>query len=421
MAKRGKLELGRLVEPVSFTGIDSIRVAERIKQASVQFDATAVQLGQLAKAVNLGRFGDKFNFSPQQNSIFVPLIGTSDVVDSIDELVLKHQNYAQIVIDPMQSDARFVAQFLNSEFGKEIRELNKFGFIPKLNKQTLLNISVFVPDLATQQAMLETEGRIAAEQNTLLGIQNDLSALQRELWSNPRSVADVNRRLSAISSRLSGSLKKQAADGLDQWFEGLPFPLASISRAWLSAPSQDFKTKHEHLLHFFEATAEFLSVILLSAFSSNDALFAEHKQKIAEELRRQNLSFGKATFGTWKLVVEYLSKQTRRLLSADKDTKALCGQIFSDRTFELPNALSRKELVTILQATNKMRNDWTGHGGVVGQPEARFRNEQLIGELQKLREAFADTWVQSAAYPSRTLPAAAWGLRDRNFGTNGEQ
>src|SRR5271157_4802741 len=48
------------------------------------------------------------------------------------------------------------------------------------------------------------------------------SALHRELWTNPRSVADVNKRLSALSSRLSGSLKKQAAEGLDQWFEGLP-------------------------------------------------------------------------------------------------------------------------------------------------------------------------------------------------------
>jgi Reverse transcriptase (RNA-dependent DNA polymerase) len=202
-------------------------------------------------------------------------------------------------------------------------------------------------------------------------------------------------RYTRYAGDLSGSLKRQAEEGLDQWFEGMPFPLASISRAWLSAPSQDFKTKHEHLLHFFEATAEFVSVILISAFSSNEALFALHKQKIAEEMERQHLSFKKATFGTWKLVVEYLGKQTRQLLSADKDTKALCGEIFSDPTFDLPQALSRKEFVAILQTTNKMRNDWTGHGGVVGQAEAKLRNEELIGEVQKLREAFAETWTRT--------------------------
>jgi hypothetical protein len=42
-----------------------------------------------------------------------------------------------------------------------------------------------------------------------------------------------------------------------------------------------------------------------------------------------------------------------------------------------------------------MRNDWSGHGGVVGQEEAHFRNEQLLGEVQKLREAIADTWAET--------------------------
>jgi Type I restriction modification DNA specificity domain len=91
-------------------------------------------------------------------------------------------------------NARFVARFLNSEFGKEIRELTKSGtVIPKLNKQTLKDISIFVPDLQTQKMMLETEARIAAEQNTLLGLQNELGAFHRELWTNPRSVSIVRR------------------------------------------------------------------------------------------------------------------------------------------------------------------------------------------------------------------------------------
>jgi hypothetical protein len=42
-----------------------------------------------------------------------------------------------------------------------------------------------------------------------------------------------------------------------------------------------------------------------------------------------------------------------------------------------------------------MRNDWSGHGGVVGQEEAQLRNEQLLGEVHKLREAIADTWNET--------------------------
>ncbi len=116
-------------------------------------------------------------------------------------------------------------------------------------------------------------------------------------------------------------------------------------------------------------------------------------------LARQHLSFRRATFGTWKLVVEYLGKQTRQLLSTGRDSddaknnRAVCAAIFADPSLVLPTALSRTEISGILSRTNKMRNDWTGHGGVVGQDEAQLRNEQLLAEVQNLRESFADVWA----------------------------
>ena len=205
-----------------------------------------------------------------------------------------------------------------------------------------------------------------------------------------------------MSKEFGGGIKSRTAESLDQWFETLPFPLASILRAWQATPSQDFKTKHEHLLHFFEGTAEFLGVIFLSAFSSNQGIFDPHKQQLQETMSKYNLSFERATFGTWKLVVEYLGKQTRGLLTEDgkkpedaQADRAVCADLFSDPSLTLPKALSRKEVAAILSVTNKMRNDWSGHGGVVGQEEAQLRNEQLLAEVQKLREAMEDTWAET--------------------------
>lgn len=390
----GKLELGRFVDPFSFKGLDYIRIAEWREQAQRQFGAPAVQLEELAISINLGRPGDNFEFPKQDNSIFIPLIGISDVVDSTNDLALKRQNYAQVVIDPNRSDARFVARFLNSEFGKKMRDLKKTGFIPKLNKQILNEIDLFVPDLQTQKKMLVIETRIASEENTLLNLQNEIAELRRDLWSSPRSSASVVQRLDTLSSQLSGNIEQHALVNLNQWIETLPFPLSSILRSWQATPSQDFKTKYEHLLHFFEATAEFLSIILLSAFKANEELFKLHSKKLTESLRKQNLSFQRATFGTWKLVVEYFGKQTRKLLSDEKD-QALCADIFSDSSLVMPRTISRKELSSVLSTTNKMRNDWSGHGGVVGQEEAELRNQNLLAELQKLREIFTDAWVDT--------------------------
>jgi hypothetical protein len=207
-------------------------------------------------------------------------------------------------------------------------------------------------------------------------------------------LSQVDSRLQAFSSRLATEANTHVAATLEQWFETLPFPLASILRAWQTTPSQDYKTKHEHLLHFFEATAEFLSVIYLSAFESQQALFAGHKEKLAEAWKKQNLSIDRPTFGTWKVVVEYFSKQIRMLLAGESDNRALCAQLFADPTNALPGMLANKGLAAVLSATNKMRNDWTGHGGVVSQPESRLRNEQLLAELQKIREAMTDIWEQ---------------------------
>ncbi|MEK6260105.1 MAG: hypothetical protein AABP62_15910 [Planctomycetota bacterium] len=401
----GSLELGRFVDPDSFRGIEQIRAAETLAIEEQRFGVPSINLAELQdvkSAINLGRPGDTFAFEPIDNSIYVPLIGSSDVVESPDDLKLKPQNYAQVIIDPARSNARFVARFLNSEFGKQLREQNKSGVIPKLNKQTVRELRVFVPDLSTQQRMVAIEGKIAAEQTTVMALQNELAELSRELWSSPATASNVEQRLGVLAERLSAGIKQHVSATLEQWFETLPFPLASILRAWQATPSRDFKTKYEHLLHFFEGTAEFVSVILLSAFSSNEVVFEPHKQKLKESMQKQNLSFKRATFGTWKLVVEYLGKQTRELLDESGkrpddavNDRALCADMFADPSHSLPGALSRKELASILSTTNKMRNDWGGHGGVVGQDVAESRNQQLLAEVEKLREATADTWAEA--------------------------
>lgn len=405
----GSLELGRFVELSRFQSIEHLRASDAIAIAEKRSGVRAVNLAELAElkdlksGIKLGRPGDEFAFQPLENAIYIPLIGNSDVVDSIDALTLKPHNYAQVVIDPKLSNAGFVARFLNSDFGRQLREQSKAGgTIPKLNTQSLRGLRVFVPDYTTQQKLLAVEAKITAEQTTVMAMQNELAELRRQIWVNPRAAAGVEKRLNSLASQLSGGIKKHTSETIALWFETLPFPLASILRAWQATPSQDFKTKHEHLLHFFEATAQFIGIILLSAFSSNDVVFTPHRQKLIEVIQKQNLSFKRATFGTWKIVVEYLGKQTRDLIDEGgkrpdnaKNDRALCGDIFADHSLSLPVALSRKELADILATTNKMRNNWSGHGGVVSQEESQLRNQQLLVEVEKLREVMADTWVET--------------------------
>ena len=389
----GSLELGRLVVAVSFRGLKRIRIEEQFEQAEQRFGVAPTRLQELATAVNLGRPGENFDFPSLENAIYVPLVGNSNVLDSLEECTLKKQNYAQVAIDSVRSDAGFVARFLNSEFGKEVIEMNKTGaVIPKLNKQMLQELQVFVPVLERQMEILRIERKIAAEENTVSGLRNEISELRRLLWSDWQSVQVVNDRLDEFSTRMSVDIKRHSSEKLEEWVETLPFPLASILRAWRATPSKDFKTRLEHLLRFFEATAEFVSVVMLSAFRSRPDVWESHRQKINESLAKRALSFERATFGTWRMVVEYFGKQTRKLLDGNEQDRALCADMFLDSDLAIPEALSDKGLVSVLSTTNKMRNDWTGHGGVIGQDKAQLRNEQVILQLQKVRGAMGDVW-----------------------------
>lgn len=400
----GAIELGRYVDALEFRSIDSLRVDDYFDLARKRIGFPAVSLEDLALEINLGRFGSEFKFSKKANAIYIPMIGRSSVMNSTNDLTLKLQNYAQVVIDPSMSDAIFIAQFLNSELGEKIREWGKSGaVILKLNKAALKKLEVFIPDRATQKKILGIEARLTEEESTLLSLQNDLLELRRELWRNPKSTDTVSNQLSEFSSQLSDNLKEQAVIGLDQWIETIPFPMASILRAWQVTPSNAYKEKYEHLLHFFEATAQFIAVILLSAFNTNNALYEPHKLKLKETLEKNNLSFHRATFGTWKLVVEYLGKQTRVLLQENgkkpedvQIDRELCAVLFSDSTLKLPSLICCTDVAEILGATNKMRNDWSGHGGVVGLEEAKHRNDELIGQVERLRLAMADVWDNSS-------------------------
>jgi hypothetical protein len=397
----GPIELGRLVTIESFNGIDRLRFAESMRAAEKNFGYPAVQLVDIVDVkteVVKSDHRDEFAFPPANNAVYIPLTGTNDVVETPDDLPLKSQCYIQVAIDPLRSTPKYVSMFYNSDFGRWIREHAKSGFI---TVNHIKRLPIFVPSIQIQSDILDLDKRISVEQNTVMALHNDISELRRDLWASPKCSLRVRNGIDRITVRLASNAGQHASDSLESWLEKLPFPQASILRAWQATSSQDYKTKYEHLLHFFEGTAEFFGIILLSAFSSNDALFSLHRDKIKEAMKNQNLSFSRATFGTWKLVVEYLGKQTRILLkkegkkpdvaSQDRD---LCANIFSDESLLLPEALSRTSLSDILSTANSMRNNWSGHGGVVGNDESESRNQLLLAEVQKLRNSIADTWSE---------------------------
>jgi hypothetical protein len=172
----------------------------------------------------------------------------------------------------------------------------------------------------------------------------------------------------------------------EQWLESVPFPLASI--LWTYRANDNPKEKYEHLLHFFEALAQFMATILLSSFYEGEGI----KKELRDLLAKPGLDLERSSFGTWKAIFEKLSKQMRKLLKTDEGKEA-CYLLFKTKKMTVLNMLCSTELVHVFIETNKLRNKWKGHGGAVSQAAARLLLLELEKHLQKITNAFGEIWT----------------------------
>jgi len=268
-----------------------------------------------------------------------------------------------------------LARFFNSPLGLAIREQSCTGtFIPKISKRSLFQTRIFLPDKQTQIKTVECSTKIAS-------LFNELRELEQHLWDSSKQLDKTLKAVELVNKE----------ESFADWLEMIPFPLATILWTY-HASREDDKRGYEHLLHFFEALAEFWAIILLSAFSSNQACFKDHRKKLHAVLAKNNLSFEVSSFGTWKIVVEYLAKQGRILLNGKEEERNLCEQLFKTCNPDVLNMLFRSELVGLLQETNNLRNNWSGHGGIVSDRDAHDRHIVLQAHLSKVREYFGALW-----------------------------
>jgi hypothetical protein len=365
---------GRLVAPADFRGI-------RVLEAQEQVDRTASRLGlepsclqDILVAVNLTRSSEPPGFEEQPSAVYLPMIGRGDAITSIGQFRMKPHNYAQLIVNTAAADPDYLAGFFNTSLGLSIREQSTSGVtIPKLTKATIGLMTVFLPDVKTQQTTVQTQTRLRE-------VSAELRELEKRLWEQPR-------KCDAVAKATERFERKEA---LSEWIDTLPFPLGSILWAYHTCGTDD-KVRYEHLLHFFEAYGEFLATIILSAFSRDQEIFASELNVLRGGVGG-HISLHRADFGTWVRIVERFSKTSRQLLNGDADKKERAFSIFCCHDPETIQALTESRVVSLLQKANSRRNSWTGHGGIVGGPEAKARHAELQAYLTELRECLGVSW-----------------------------
>ena len=368
--------LGRLCALPAFQGFDAFVAQERLKRL---VRATGwPQLAAESVILKAERFSSNDGDLEQlANGLFLRLVGQpTAVLDPADLPRSAARDCVRLSIDPNIADVRYMVHWFNhSAIGQTtVASVSRGGALSRLDLQTLLKATFFLPPLAEQRQVLHGIEHLTR-------IRAEAAELETALWSFTEKADVVVQQIRTINQE----------DRYEDWIESLPFPLASI--LWRHrAGGGSAREQYEVLLHFLEATAAFVATIHLSAFMVDDDLWRNTAQGLSESLAKQHLSLDRATFGAWKLTVEYLSGKCRKLL-ADDEGKATCTRVYGTSNANHLSMVCDPALLSALQRANSIRNATSGHGGAIGLDEAVRIHEELMDLVYTIRGVFGRSWL----------------------------
>ena len=150
--------------------------------------------------VNLTRTGEEFEEIP--NSVYLPMIGNGLAVDAMYKTSMKHQNYAQIVVDTLKATPEFLCSFMNTRHFRlylEAEKLTKNQVIPKLNREQVRFLPVALPNLEIQQKISRNIAKLSE-------LRSMVDELAQNMSINPVSSTSMTQQVDealAVFGRLS--------------------------------------------------------------------------------------------------------------------------------------------------------------------------------------------------------------------------
>ena len=302
-------------------------------------------------------------YDPPANCVFVPTLGFGNVRTAPPELEGK-QRYRVLVVElnPEVAQAEYVAGLLSSPPGKKLRESVSSGSGPQhLSATGAEVIRLPVPPISDQLQTIRSAAQLASMEATV-------ARLRDELWRRPQNAAQVLGQLEASAK----------ADPVRRWLDTLPYPLSSVLQRFSAL--RDSREQLEALLHFYEATAQFVCAVLLSILRADPDLLASARPDIAGVVGRRSQGFDRADFGLWTKLGPALAQAIgrigqkpelqARLQEAAGPTAALMAQLAGGRIWQLLD-----------QARDK--RNMRAHGGVL--PSAK--RDSRIATLEVLLSA----------------------------------
>ena len=159
-----------------FIGFDHWQESRQIERLDTEYGGYKfVNLSELANVKST-----RDEFEDIKDAIYIPAIGTMEVIDSIPtrKSKKKAQNYFKVVVKDHRLKKDYLLNYLNSELGQKYLklELSKIeSIIPRLRKSDILALEIPLPNLGLQDEIIHNINKLKKVKQQLLDIEKSIS------------------------------------------------------------------------------------------------------------------------------------------------------------------------------------------------------------------------------------------------------
>jgi hypothetical protein len=300
--------------------------------------------------------------------LFIPEYANGRVTATLEEQTVKANAVWRFIIEPSKANTRFLAQLLNSPYGRHIRAAAATGTtIQRCSLQSLLALDLPLPDLKTQE-------RIAGAESDVRLLRASLADMMETLDRSWSELDDVVGKVNRLKSVLD--IERQIED----WWRELPYPMAAIYRRY--RVSTDPREKLDALYHFFEMSAVFLAAV---GTSHVRALRPDWTSVMARWVRPERANgIERTDFGFWVNLARVSLKDTSRI-GSDAELREAAIEIAGPEPVQVAGYIGQLgNAIETLDNARRSRNSWKGHGGLVKPGDAA----NIDASLQPLIRGF---------------------------------
>lgn len=181
---------GMFLPRKEFSTFGRVKIKGQIERLETQYKSYEKRsLGELANEIRAVRSG--VSHVESDNAVYIPKIGNSPVIWSLEDAKLKHHNYFQVVLKK-EAYSEYVASFFRSELGKlALNSLCTGSFISHVNKRDIGNVEIALPSMAEQEQVVSSLHKVSK-------LQCAINNIASELALNPTSSKAVVGRMDSM-------------------------------------------------------------------------------------------------------------------------------------------------------------------------------------------------------------------------------